>query len=363
MWPGRSDGIYLTHADRAVLFALPRYGMLTWQQIARHFYDGNVEKCARRLLRLRDCGLIQQNPHAGWPGVLVFPTATTYTLTNKEAMIPLTPSTASVMGATLPHLMAVNDVALQYEAKGAKGVRVLTEREIRAIEQGDKDASEIAAQIGSPGRPVTDGQGVTRYFCTPIDVSGGQVYLPDIVVVTDDRLISVEIELNAKEGSRARKILRGYAQSSPFTDVYYMTTPSVKQAMCGYWADRGQRWTDGWLQQLRILPQNTPYNQLEPAEKSRSKIKVYPLKVADESLRWYFDMVESGQQPWLTKSQWRMLRGTWAQHQSALLANGQRMPFVQWWKHIWPAVRKDAAARAAAATGGVPVPEPFQQGV
>lgn len=343
MWPGRDDGVMLSDADRAVLFALPRYGVLSWQQVCRHFYGGDEARTAQRLMRLRDLGLVEQSAHEGWPGMVLWASSTAVALVNREARVPLAAGAAPSMSANLLHRLAVNDVALKYEANGAT---VLTEREVRAVEQGDRSAADLAAQIGSPGRPVLDGKGRARYFATPLEVAESSVYLPDLVVVTASKLIAVEIELTVKERSRGFKIMRGYHRETPFTDVYYMCTPEVQMALTGFWTGGGQVWRDGWLQELAMLPRNTPYAHLTPAQRRQSRVQVWPLAVDDEAILWKLDMREVSPMQWLSKRDWRALRAVWDAHSSAALADGSRMPFVAWWRQMWPMVKVEQQAYA-----------------
>lgn len=331
----------LTAEDQRFLAALPRYGVMSWRQ-AKHFFYGSEHRTAMRLSALRDAGLVKQSPHEGWAGKVLWATSTTAQLVRESAAVPLPARVAAAKaGDRLLHRLAVTDVGLRYEAAGRT---VLTEREVRACEQGDVDAGEVADRLGAQPRSMFDFRGRQRYFVTPLGADDS-VSIPDLVVVTDaGRVRAIEVELAVKDRTRAHRLLRGYTTSSPFHEVLYFTTPDVHMAMCGWWPPAGDRWRDGWLQELRLLPAGVPWLEQSRTDRLDCPVKVESLQPEDPGVAWQLDMRVTPAHMWATKREWSQLRQLWSTHDSAVLEDGTRMAFALWWRSIYPQIKADREA-------------------
>lgn len=340
-WPGEGDGIALTPADQRLLAALPRYGVMSWRQAQRFFY-GTEHRTAMRLSALRDAGLVDQSPHEGWAGKVLWATATTAQLVRAEAVVPLPATvTAAKAGDRLLHRLAVTDVGLKYEETGRT---VLTEREVRACEQGDVDPGQVADRLGADPQPVYDFKGRRRYFVTPVSTDDS-VMIPDLVVVHDGgRLRAVEVELAVKERARVHRLLRGYASHSPFAEVQYFTTPDVRMAMCGWWPASGGPWRQGWLHELGLVSPQVPWEQQPREVLEGCPVKVAALSPEDRGVAWRLDMRVTPEHMWVTKREWGQLRQLWATHDSAKQPDGSRIEFTVWWASVYPKVKAQEAA-------------------
>lgn len=330
-WPDAGDGVALQPADRRVLAALPRYGLLSFRQLQYWFYGGNMQLTSKRMRALRECGLVHMSPHEGWVGKVFWATSQTVAL-QSDALIPVS-APASPVGERVLHRLAVNEVLLTYESKGR---RVLTEREIRAVEQGSRiDASRVAATLGTSVTPIREG-GREFWFRSAVS-------LPDGVVVTDDGLRAVEVEMTVKDRSRMFRILRGYRDESPFEQTYYFCTPDVKLAFEGWWSGEGV-WQDGWLQELSMVrPVGVEWSETNYRE---CPIRVFALNPVDEGVAWQLDMRAAPPMRWIRRREWKRLRTIWETHPSA--GEGRdKMPFLRWWLTVWPELESRQRAEAS----------------
>ena len=176
-------------------------------------------QCYARLTGLARVRLIRhERVLYGQPGVY---TATVDGL--QFADVPLPP--ASIDLRTYDHDLEM--VALVSEIEREGHGRVLTEREVRAI---DTPAGR-SAESYRPRYAVLLGHG-RQLQLTP----GGspRVHFPDAVIVdTNDRAVAIELERTAKGRARLRGILRGYVGARHLAEVrYYTADDRVRSMVC-----------------------------------------------------------------------------------------------------------------------------------
>jgi hypothetical protein len=109
------------------------------------------------------------------------------------------------------HAVAIATTAAQLHHHGT-GAEVLSERMIRALE------SETGELIGS----VKVGE-----------MAGGRpaLHRPDLALLSENRVVAVEIELSVKAPRRLATICRGYARARHIDRVYYLATPPAAAAV------------------------------------------------------------------------------------------------------------------------------------
>lgn len=291
-----------------------------------------------------ESGYVVRSPHEGWPGVVYWLARPGVTVASRLSWIGLDRLETPGSAERLLHRLAVADVGLRFEQTGAT---VLTEREVRAMEQGAAsrvDASQVASQLGVAPPVVADWNNRRRWFAPP--VPGTQsIHLPDLVAVNAGRMRAVEVELSLKEKDRGVRILRAYTNSRLFDQVQYHTTGMVRVAMEGWRADDGVLQA-GWLHEVGVLARDE--HQTTPA----SYVRVVDLDPSDEALQYRLDTRQVPEHLWVTKREWAMLRSVWAEHPSAALpgvdAAGQplRIPFLTWWRQVYPGLNIDSHGHA-----------------
>lgn len=334
--PGKGDGLQLTVQDRRLLTSLARYGVLSWRQAQRWIYDGKANKTSTHVGRLAEAGFLTRSQHEGWPGVVMWLARPGQVVANEIAPIPLERLSTPPPTERLLHRLAVNDIGFRFEAGGAT---VLTEREIRACEQGSKlDAGGVAARLGVTPKRVADGRNRRRFFAVPMPGEDA-VHFPDLVVIRDGQMRAVEVELTVKDTSRAVHILRGYTYSGLFTQVQYHTVGDVRVMLEG-WRDGHDDWQPGWLHQVKVLQPGPPTNTADPY------IRVFDLAPTDDAVAWRIDMRQVPEHMWVTKREWARLRAIWSEHPSATLpaSRGERparVPFLTWWRRQYPLLRQE----------------------
>jgi hypothetical protein len=111
------------------------------------------------------------------------------------------------------HAGQLASVAVALHA-GLPGAEVLSEREIRAVEN-DQAELVASARLGElpGGRPA--------------------LHRPDLAVVSPDggRVVAVEVELSVKAPRRLAAICRGYARARHLDHVYYLAIPAAARAV------------------------------------------------------------------------------------------------------------------------------------
>ena len=326
--PTIGDGFRLTVDDRRLLVSLARYGVLSWSQICRWFYVGAERRTSVRLGRLLEAGLVVKSSYEWAGSVWWLSREGTQLAADLSEAVPLTKPLKGPPTERLLHRLAVADVGLRYESAG---VSVLTEREVRACEQGTRtSAGEVAARLGVKGRPWIDVGGRERWFVVAEPGAEGSIHLPDLVLVAAGQRRAVEVELTPKEKIRAVKILRGYAwQADVFNSVQYLVTPSVKLAMEGYRQE--DRWVHGTLWAAGLMDGPKP-------GKGNMRLVVEALEPTDESVGWRLDMRHVPEGMWVTKAEWKRLRAIWREHPTAVSPAGQ-VPFLTWWRQVYPEVK------------------------
>lgn len=348
--PGRGEGLVLTGDDMRLLELLPRYGVLTWRQIQRSVY-GTQYRTAMRISKLVEAGFVRKSQHEGWTGRVLWASQSGVTLVRDRLRVPLS-APAGPPQEQLLHRLLVNDLGLEYEARGAT---TLTEREVRAAEQSPRvDPGQVVAGLGVPVRSVPSAVDEARshYLCTAVTVTGGRAHFPDLVVATKDGLRAIEVELVVKEWSRISQILRSYQKASPFAQVFYFATPDVLKAFMGWWeeVDGRSRWHNGWLQRLQMMPANVPIGlpstmpDLQEAWE-QCPIRLFPLNPMTEDVRYRLDMRMVSATDWMDKKTWLQIQAIWQDHASSLLPSGDRVPFYLWVRHQWPQVRAEREKR------------------
>ncbi|KRF18757.1 hypothetical protein ASG90_02335 [Nocardioides sp. Soil797] len=318
--PQHGDGWRIQPADEALLTDLTRYGTMTFRQARQRFYGGVERTTDRRIGYLRKAGLLAVSRDHEWAGRLLLGTSTGHTLIRDNLTVPLSASVRDP-GERLLHKLAVTDAGMRFEQRGEV---VLTERELRTAE-GTSDVREtLAATLGVPLRSSRDGRGIDRRFCVPVG-SRGAVHYPDLIVVTPEGLVAVEVEIAVKTMSKLREILRGYRDSGIFNQVVYFTTARVGALLHG-WRDDDGDWAPGVLQQVALLPDGPPNYGPE------SRVRVRPCHPRDPGVAYQLDKRQIPRSWHVDRSEWRLLRDGWAADSDLGKAAG--VPFLRWWRDI-----------------------------
>lgn len=343
--PTADDGLVLTDRDYEVLRTVGRLGCVTLEQLVRYRFGDSRRAAEQRLILLVQAGLLLVSHEEGWPGAVYWASRTAMSLpgVNDFGLAPMRPSPGPA-GEALLHRMAVNDVVFQYEEKG---FTVLSEREVRACEQGGNEQAArvmvdyLAAELGTVLDGFTDLNGRRRWFCN-VD-SYGKLYVPDAVVVTAQGLVAVEVELAVKDRTRFGQIIDGYKRRQAFVRVVYFCTPPVEMALVGGVSATHRGWVDGVLQDRNVLRRGVPWDRVPAHVKDACVVQVVPLEPSDEVVAWRLDMRHFHGLRWLTRKEWQRLRAPYRNDAGAVLSNGRRMAFTQWLVHRWPALKQARA--------------------
>ena len=204
----RCEGFRVTPRDREIVRWIGRHRMVTAGQVARQFELGRSQ-CYARLTGLARLGLVShQRLLYGQPGVYL---ATRAGLDAASVSLPA----ATVDLRTYSHDLGVVSLVSELENSAHGEVRVLTERELRAL---DAPATRPAGAY-QPRFAVLLGQG-RQLQLTP---SGApRVHFSDALLVDErDRITAIELEFTAKGRSRLRGILRAYIAARHLSSVRY----------------------------------------------------------------------------------------------------------------------------------------------
>lgn len=337
--PKRGDGWTVKATDEALLRALTRYGVMTHRQASTAFYNGVEKTSLRRIGYLREAGLLHQSRDDEWAGRVLVGNSPGHTLVAGDLSVPLSPVRRHP-GERLLHALATTDLGLRFEARGD---HVLTEREIRTLEATPTLAAQHAASLGVPVRSAQDARGIDRWFCAPVGSgfnSDARVHYPDLVVVTNEGLIAVEVEVTVKPVARLREIVRGYRDSQIFKQVIYFTTGQVGALLHGYREPDGERcWIDGVLQQVSVLPKGLP-----PTYGPDTLVHVQQVAPRDPGVGYRIDMRQVPESWKIDRSEWRELRSAW--EADTKVGKAAKVPFLRWWLDV-EVPRRKAALRTA----------------
>jgi hypothetical protein len=192
----------LTARDLELLAWVGRWRAVLAAQVQARFAVGAVV-CYRRLRVLVDMGLlVQRRVFCGEPGVYL---ATAGGLAVADLSLP----PARLDLATYRHDLAAVWVAVAVESEiarnGAAGLRVVGDRELRALVSGG-----AAARQGG---------------LTGLGAGRGRAGIPDVAVLDEEGqvLVAFEVELSAKGSSRLARVLGAYGRQPHLRRVVYLT--------------------------------------------------------------------------------------------------------------------------------------------
>ncbi|WP_197028064.1 hypothetical protein [Gordonia alkanivorans] len=233
--------------DEQLLQFVTLHGVILLRQAAKWFYDGSEDRAFRRVVKMRDAGLLNTDSGvAAWAGTAITPTTTGQKVGVMElpkVFHRLTRRAVSVPDNLL-HATLVADHLLM-RTRGDSRVRALTERQIRLLD-GHDDPDEVREFLESqgvrfstsefepgvrPGRVFRQrnvgGQVVTEesstFLSVPVPAPGQSphtrephsVRYPDFVYVTprNGEMVAVEVEIATKPSDRLGAIVAGYSRS------------------------------------------------------------------------------------------------------------------------------------------------------
>lgn len=334
--PNRGNGMRLVDADVRLMSALVRYGALSFNQAIHWFWGGDRFRASKRVSRLMQAGLVMKSPYE-WAGHVLWCTREGIAVVGElssqvESTIGVARTVAPPPTERLLHRLAVADVGLQWEAQG--DYRVVTEREIRAVELSPKvDPYAVAGRLGIRRQPFVDPvSDRARWFAVPELKTGGGLHFPDLVLVTGEGdTFAVEVEITTKAPSRMVDILRAYQYRGVFAGVTYLATGDVRVNLEGYRLVDGS-WSDGVLQKAGVVPSG------DPSGVPDALVVVGDLEVVDESVAWKLDVRQVPDSKFVSKEEWRRLRRLWRTHSSSQLPDGSTIPFLTWWMQLYPSL-------------------------
>lgn len=330
--PQQGDGWRLTPADRRLLMALARHGAMTWQQASTHFYGGVQRTAIRRIGYLREAGLIGQWRADEGTGNILYGKPAGHNEVRDDLWIRIEKPSARPRERLL-HRLAMTDAALNFEARGHQ---VLTEREILIAEHQPGLAERVVASLGVPARSAPDGNGIYRWFAVPIGADA-KLHYPDLVLVTPDGLVAIEVEITPKSASRTRQILRGYKAAGMFKQVVYLATAEIGAMLHG-WRNPDGGWSPGLLHEVGLLPDGPPQYD------DQSRVRVLPCTPSDPGVAYRLDLKQVDDQWFIPRTEWSELRAKWEADTEVGKTAGTQ--FVKWWIDI-EVPRRRAARRTA----------------
>ncbi len=196
----RPSGPQVTDRDRSILEWVALHGIVTPEQIARHFFlrdGGEVGKWAayRRLGKLQDLGLIRKD-HVYWRHPMVVRLTSAGARLADAGVGP-----AKLVMAEVPHALAVVDLLEQLRTGAPRGTMITTERELRIQRR-----RELAANPRLRGR--------------------GRI--PDAELKWSGKRIALELDLTSKRSFDYERILRAYLQMT-YDKVWWYVKPAVAE--------------------------------------------------------------------------------------------------------------------------------------
>lgn len=200
--PPRAAGPQVTERDREVLAWIGLHGIVTAEQVARHFFsrdDGSVGQWAayRRLRILGELGLLQKDPvFYRHPSVLRLTRA-------GSRFIELGVNPAKLVISQVPHSLAIVDLLETLRGTVPGTAVVTTERELRIARRRE--------QARAPRRR-------------------GKGRIPDAAIKWGKRNIAIELDLTSKRSFDYERILHAYLQE-PYDKVWWYVRPGVAERL------------------------------------------------------------------------------------------------------------------------------------
>ncbi len=200
----RPTGPQVTDRDREILTWIGLHGIVTPDQVARHFFlrnNGEVGKWAayRRLGKMKELGLIQKD-HVYWKHPQVI------RLTSSGArFVDVGVGPARLVMTQVAHSLAVVDLLEQLRASVPRTAELTTERELR-----------IRRRLELAENPQLKGRG----------------RIPDAELRWSGKRIAVELDLTPKRSFDFERILSAYLQE-PFDQVWWYVKPGVAERLQG----------------------------------------------------------------------------------------------------------------------------------
>lgn len=194
----RPDGPRVTERDMAMLTWIGLHGIVTPEQVARHFFlrdDGDVGQWAayRRLRKLEQLDLLQRD-RVYWrhPTVL--------RLTGAGARVAdCGVGPAKLVMAEVPHCLAVVDLLEQLREKAPRGTVITTERELRI--QRRREMRDDPRKVGR-GR------------------------IPDALLAWSGKNVALELDLTNKRTIDMERILLTYLDDH-YDQVWWYVRPAA----------------------------------------------------------------------------------------------------------------------------------------
>ncbi|MCZ4587672.1 hypothetical protein O4328_28960 [Rhodococcus opacus] len=249
----RRHGWRRTSADEQLLEFAGAFGAITLRHAAEYFYGGVWETARKRVQFMREAGLLERSDNLRWAGTVVYPTASGMA----AAAAPGLPELRALVPSEerMLHRLLVAEAALRMRARG---VRVVAERQMRAVERANDSGqaaetfarfcgvavagSPAAGEFGVSVSPTVDGNGRARWFGVPVGMAG-ELHWPDFTAIVGGRIVAVEMEITHKERWRMLQVLRGYKlsiEAGHVAQVLWEVTPDVQMQL------EGRRGADGW---------------------------------------------------------------------------------------------------------------------
>lgn len=320
----RRHGWRRTPADEQLLEFAGAFGAVTLRHAAEHFYGGVWETARKRVQYMREAGLLERSDNLRWAGTVVYPTASGMAAAAAPGMPELralVPSEERML-----HRLLVAEAALRMRARG---VRVIAERQIRAVERANDEgrAAEALARFcgvavaGSPAAdelgvtvsPAPDGNGRPRWFGVP--GAAGELHWPDFIAVVGGRLVAIEMEITHKEKWRMLPVLRGYKQAveaGHIWQVLWEVTPDVQVQLEGHRVADG--WKDGLLHELGFLEKGRAPDWLVKGQ----PMVVRSAQGRDEGVRYALSQKTLPPSLRCSYRQWQQWRQVWERDQTEL---------------------------------------------
>ncbi len=198
----RLSGPQVTDRDLEMLTWIALHGIVTPDQVARHFFlreSGEVGRWAayRRLRKLTELGLIRRDPTFWKQASVIRVTGAGSRLAN----VGVAP--AKLVMAEVSHSLAVVDLLEQLRPIAPRGSVITTERELRIQRRRDLAAN-----------PRLKGRG----------------RIPDAVLTWGRQQVAIELDRTSKRSFDYERILRAYMQE-PFDKVWWYVRPAVAERL------------------------------------------------------------------------------------------------------------------------------------
>lgn len=321
----RRDGWRRTPADEQLLEFAGAFGAVTLRHAAEHFYGGVWETARKRVQYMREAGLLERSDNLRWAGTIVYPTAAGMSAAASPGwpeLRALVPSEERML-----HRLMVAEAALRMRSRG---VRVVSERQMRAVERANDGGraaealarfcgvaapgSVVAAEAGVVVSPTVDGTGRARWFGVPVGMAG-ELHWPDFMAVVGGRLVAVEMEITHKERWRMLQVLRGYKlsiEAGHLAQVLWEVTPDVQFQLEGRRTADG--WEDGLLGELGFLESGQAPDW---SERGRPMV-VRPAQARDDGVRYALSQKTLSPSLRCSHRQWQQWRQVWEKDETAL---------------------------------------------